>query len=608
MFKRCLTFFSPQHEDRGPHYGPKWQRINQNLSQIKTFCPKAWRYEESVDSFGSFEAKGSYIAELGYRIPFALSTVEDLEKNRWIDDFTVAVFVEFIIFEPASRLFSVVRYSYSKRLNGKADTRTLVDTLSLYPPSNNSLRGFLFICKIALLVYVIILFIAELRKAFKKKCKYFRKLWSWFDLCLLLLCIGSLVLTSFVEYYASKFVQKIKENPYKNWSTESLVFHSDVEIAFLGFVLFVLTIRMIKVVSFNRPVLVMLLSLKASVAPLCSFGIIFCLAVMAFSMLANVAFGTSVYVYSSVPRAFLEVLQLGSFGGKIEFELLCQLSPLLGPMYMFLLRAIMTFILINFFIAIMNFSYAVSNKEANRSEVFENLILANFAQQQFKKMNLWKTFKEKVTIIISNLSEAAPKCRPYAFPRKQLLDGRRVSACEDVCAKYEYNIGSMSEPPSNLQARPPDDYSDTSSSGTEVEQPRSAEVFVEIPPQSDELEKHKTLSTESIDDFDDIEFLDEDDLMASVRKSLSEISLSLSESIKDLSTYSSTKTPSEPAYLPQSQELVRSPSESLLYSGSSRSNALSRSNRSIDLHSLQDDASVCSFDSNYYRIDEDYSR
>lgn len=150
MFKRCLTFFSPQLEDTRPYFASKWRPINQSLSQtdLGTFCPKAWHYVKSVDDFRPFGAKGSYIANLGYNYPFALSTVDDLEKNRWIDDFTFAVFVEFIIFEPASSLFCVVRYSYNKLLNGKAESRASVNTLALYPPSNNSLRGFLFICKV----------------------------------------------------------------------------------------------------------------------------------------------------------------------------------------------------------------------------------------------------------------------------------------------------------------------------------------------------------------------------------------------------------------------------------------------------------------------------
>lgn len=604
MFRRCLALFSSKYEDRGPYYLPQWRHVNQNLSktELGIFCPKAWRFESNVEHFGPSDSKGSYIAELGYNSQYAFTAVDDLEKNHWIDDRTVAVYVEFTIFEPASSLLCIVRYTYEKLLLGEANAHTLVKTLSLYPPSNARLRVFLFVCKLALLVYVFALFILELRKAFLKKCDYFRKLWSWFDIFLLLLCIGSLVLTSFVEHYASRFVQKIRDNPYKNWSTESLVFHSDAEIAFLGFVLFILTIRMIKIVSYNRPVLVMLLSLKSAAVPLSSFGIIFVLAVTAFSILANITFGASVYVYSSLPRAFLEVLQLGSFGGKIDFQELYQLSPIIGPMYMFLLRIIMTFILINFFIAILNLSFAVSNAE--RNVAFENMVLKEFAMQQFKRVDVWKTCKHYVVAAIALLSNVLPQLKYRSETKKHLMHGRNVSECEESTeipsnlvekALFEKPLQSTSFP----VEVPNDNNTDSVASWKEPGRPLSTS---EIPlRRQDELNAISNESLQTIDDFDDIEFIDEDDLMATIKKSLSEISLSLAESLKD-----SRSQNQPPDYQAQSSEVGRSPSESLLYSGSSPSYGFSRSNRSIDLQSL-DDASECSFNSGYYRIGEDYS-
>ena len=57
---------------------------------------------------------GGYVAELGYNSLSAINVIKVLEENRWIDNQTAAVFVEFTVFEPSSSLFSAIKLLFER--------------------------------------------------------------------------------------------------------------------------------------------------------------------------------------------------------------------------------------------------------------------------------------------------------------------------------------------------------------------------------------------------------------------------------------------------------------------------------------------------------------
>lgn len=64
------------------------------------------------EGFYSIYNGGGFVVDLGYNIKFVLNVVNDLWVNNWIDEFLVVVFVEFIIFNFFSLLFSVIKCFY----------------------------------------------------------------------------------------------------------------------------------------------------------------------------------------------------------------------------------------------------------------------------------------------------------------------------------------------------------------------------------------------------------------------------------------------------------------------------------------------------------------
>ena len=83
---------------------------------------------------------GGFVADLGYNFTTASIVVRELKKYDWVDERTAAVFIEFTLFNPSTRLFCDVRNAFEVLPSGKAVTSANVRAISLYPSPNHRLQ------------------------------------------------------------------------------------------------------------------------------------------------------------------------------------------------------------------------------------------------------------------------------------------------------------------------------------------------------------------------------------------------------------------------------------------------------------------------------------
>ena len=55
---------------------------------------------------------GGFVADLGYDLETAQLVLDNLKYDGWIDRHTRVVFVELMLFEPATNLFAFVRLAH----------------------------------------------------------------------------------------------------------------------------------------------------------------------------------------------------------------------------------------------------------------------------------------------------------------------------------------------------------------------------------------------------------------------------------------------------------------------------------------------------------------
>lgn len=367
-FTRCIPSYSSKKEYKTRYNLPEWIPVtnmshNQSVFELERMCPKPWRYRSSGDldtlsseGFYSTYNGGGFVADLGYNINSALKVINELQENNWIDEFSVAVFIEFTIFNPSSSLFSVTKCLYERSPTGGVAFSRSVKTLTLYHASSNNYQKFVEVCQLLFMVIIVFFVINEAYKIYKKKNKYFRGFWNWVELLQILTAFSSVVIYFLKAKYTSSFVKKVRNNPFETSSADYIVLWSMVEIYVLSFLIFIVTMKFLRLIRFNRHVCQMMGTLARAVRPLVSYFVVFVSAVLAYTQLAFLLFSSTMRPYSSFFNSLRAILQM-LLGGKMFFYEIKSVNGLLGPLFVFLYMFTITFILLNMFLAILNESY-----------------------------------------------------------------------------------------------------------------------------------------------------------------------------------------------------------------------------------------------------------
>ena len=364
-FSRCLPAYSSSEEDKTPFNLPRWVSLT-NYSDSRfpiELCPKPWRYvtkqvTQSLSHQGVTETYdgGGYVADLGYNEQSAMEVTEHLRAHDWIDDLTAAVFIEFTVFNPSSSLFSVVRGVYQRLRTGAAIALVDVKTFALYPSSDVRFQSFYEVCQLLFLIVIVVCFVAEMVNFIREK-RYLHQLWNWVELALLVVSLVAVVMSFLKGKYISILVKDVQQNPYATVSSDYVVRWSNQQTLWLSMAIFILTLKLLRLIRFNPHICQMQGTLRRSVRPVLSFAFVFAVAVAAFSFFGFVGFGSQVVIFSSLYQSFRTNL-LMSIGKQIDYVEIHEFNSTLQMIYFFCYFLFILAVLLNIFIAVLVDSYA----------------------------------------------------------------------------------------------------------------------------------------------------------------------------------------------------------------------------------------------------------
>ena len=407
MFRRCIPAYSAHDEDTTRYNLPGWIPVTNisnflSIYDVLRLCPKPWRYKSSQElNTLSYHGKhtryegGGYIADLGYDSRTASRVVINLKSNDWIDDRTAAILIEFTIFQPSTSLFSVAKLLYEVYPTGRPVSQARFDTLSIYGTSDPSIRSFFVACQIILLLLIGYFLLLEVVKIYRQSCSYFRLFWNWMNLLQLVFAITTIAFFFFKEKYMSSFVKKVQENPFKTTSADYVLFWSDLEMIVLSVVVFIVTVKFLRIIRFNRHVCQMVSSLKLSAPHITSYSVLFFVNILSFTLFGVLVFGNDLESYHSFIEALVTLIQK-FLGGDLYFYELQSSNRILGPIFVFGYMLSMGFILINMFVAILDESYE-SVKELSGGK-FADAELGSFIKQYYlaRFLRLHEVLKRKL--------------------------------------------------------------------------------------------------------------------------------------------------------------------------------------------------------------------
>ena len=364
VFPRCISQFSDQNEYRTPYNLPGWIPLTNTtlfnlIPGLRDLCPKPWRYKspKELENRGYTGLRysytgGGFVADLGYNATSARKVAKYLEKNVWIDSSTAVVFAELTVFEPATSLFSAVKYMYERFPSGGSHTDIRVDTLTLYYPTDPSFRSFFQVCQLLMMLLIFIFLLLQVISIYLNGRKYFARFWNWVELLFIIGATSAVVMFFFKEKYASNFVKRVQANPFETSNTDYIVLWADLETTLLSFVIFLVTIKLLSLLRFNRHICQMTGTLKRCAKHMVSFSFIFIGLILAFTQLVILVFGRNIEVYSSFYNS-LRSLLLMLVGGRMYLNEAANVNPVLGRLFAFFYMLCMLVTIMNMFCAIL---------------------------------------------------------------------------------------------------------------------------------------------------------------------------------------------------------------------------------------------------------------
>ena len=317
---------------------------------------------------------GGYVADLGYSKESALEVIRDLRDNDWVDTSTAAVFIEFTLFDSSTSLFCSVRHVFERLPTGGTVTGVAVRALTLYPSANAHLQSFYEVCQLLFLVVIVAWLTAEIVKYFRVK-GYFRHAWNWLELLLLVCSFLAVVMSLLKAKHTSLYVKEVQSNPYETFSSDYIVRWLDQETLWLSLAIFILTLKLLRLIRFNHHICQMQGTLKRSAQPILSFTLVLATIVVAFTQFGFLCFGSNLAAFSTF-FASLRAILLMAVGKQICNVELYHFYPVLGSLFLFFYLCVMLFIMVNVFVAI--FVDAYGEVREDQAEEFSDAELGTF--------------------------------------------------------------------------------------------------------------------------------------------------------------------------------------------------------------------------------------
>ncbi|XP_037070763.1 location of vulva defective 1-like [Pollicipes pollicipes] len=317
---------------------------------------------------------GRYVFRLTGRQSHILAKMTQLEEENWIDELTRAVFVEFSVYNAQVNLFGIGNMYVEITPGGGMHPAWRFDGIRLTRQAGSQL--FVIICELVYCLFILYFIVREIRLMCKMKKQYFRNYAVYAEWSIILLSFAGLVV--YIMRYVETtqlldFFKKTYGNGYVGLHYAKAL--DDLFGYIVGIIVFIATLKFIKLLRFNRRIGMLSATLKQTWGDLTGFFVIFAIAFGSFGLLFNLLLVSAMDDFktwiSAVESCFSMML------GKFHFLEMYRGSILAAIMFFFF-ALYMNLIFVNVLLTIIIKGFEqVKNdvtKQPNDYEVVEFLV------------------------------------------------------------------------------------------------------------------------------------------------------------------------------------------------------------------------------------------
>ncbi|XP_070271038.1 polycystin-2-like protein 2 [Myotis yumanensis] len=339
----------------------KYTSENEDVSDFGLKADTEWKYSTPNSNslwhwgFVGVYGNGGYIFTLSKSKSETKNKFIKLQQNNWITRGTRVIFIDFTLYNANVNLFCIIRLVAEFPATGgiltswKFYSVKLLIYVSYYD-------YFIAFCEITFLILFTLFLIQEGKKMKEFKFAYFKRIWNWLELLLLVLCF----LTIFFNLFCKIQIFLLLEQLFKRTEEYSdfyllahwCIFYNNI----LAIIIFFAWIKIFKFISFNNTMSQLSSTLSCCIKDIVGFAIMFFIILFAYAQLGFLVFGSQVDDFSTFQNSIFAQFRI--ILGDFNFAAIQQEYRILGPIYFITFIFFIVFVLLNMFLAIINYTYS----------------------------------------------------------------------------------------------------------------------------------------------------------------------------------------------------------------------------------------------------------
>ncbi|XP_059101869.1 polycystin-2-like protein 2 isoform X3 [Peromyscus eremicus] len=389
----------------------KYTAENEDLSDFGLKRDTEWKYSPPPANapwhwgFVGVYRDGGYIFTLSKSKSETRTKLADLRLNSWITRGTRVVFIDFSLYNANVNLFCVIRLVAEFPATGGLLTSWQFYSVKLLRYVTHY-DYFIASCEIVFCIFLFVFITQELRKMNEFKSAYFKSIWNWLELLLLVLCFLAVSFYAYCNMQNFLLLGRLLKNTesYPNFYFLAYwhIYYNDI----IAITIFFAWIKILKFISFNE---------------------------------------TMSQLSSTLSRCMKDIVGFAQFRivlGDFNFAGIQQANWILGPIYFITFIFFVFFVLLNMFLAIINDTYSEvkADYSIGRRPDFElGKIIKKSYLNVLEKLRLKKAPDSEDKKMRKTTGDLAHQARKEGFSETEIEGAEQMKAWKERLEKKYYS-------------------------------------------------------------------------------------------------------------------------------------------------------------------------
>ncbi|KAM4875886.1 polycystin-2-like protein 2 isoform 3-T4 [Thomomys bottae] len=374
----------------------KYTSENEDLADFGLKLDSEWKYSTSNTNspwhwgFVGVYGNGGFIFTLSKSKSETKNKFIDLRLNSWITRGTRVIFIDFSLYNANVNLFCIIRLVAEFPATGGILTSWQLYSVKLLRYVSYY-DYFIASCEITFCIFLFVFTTQELKKMKEFKSDYFKSIWNWLELLLLLI---------------------------------------------------------FKFISFNKTMSQLSSTLSRCMKDIVGFAIMFFIIFFAYAQLGFLVFGSQVDDFSTFQNSIFAQFRIVL--GDFNFAGIQQANRILGPIYFITFIFFVFFVLLNMFLAIINDTYSEvkADYSIGRRPDFElGKMLKKSYHNALEKLKLRKSQKNED----KNMGDLAEQPKRENLDENELQRAEQMKKWKESLEKKYYSTETQDNQPVTQQ-------------------------------------------------------------------------------------------------------------------------------------------------------------